>query len=236
MEYFIFNNENSKDLGVYLKDYPVKPLPQELVEYHNSSVAGRNSVLTIKQGDYEPLMSLSLSLLAKKDSNKDIILRWLTRIEDDRLFFDEFDDRCYKVLKSKVLNVASDDLESVNINVNFDLKPFIYPIQEDFIEVKRGFELHYEGVKTEPIIKLSLPAGANNYQISINSQFFQLTGVGGNVVIDCELMEVRTEGGQNLLNKTTGDFFTLQEGINRIDWTGNINKFEIFKNSRFEVI
>lgn len=224
----IFNEAMSyDDYEVLLKEYPVLPLPSENIE--TLQVQGRSGSLTFKDGTFSD-MNLSLNLILKNKSNLEIVLDWLTYINDNRLYFNLTDDKCYKVKSCNIATMQEDSLDCLNLSVAFSLEPFLYPIEESYKDIKKGEEVNYRGYKTEPIVEF---VASGNVQIIINDTIMQLAGVNGKIIIDSENMTVRSEEGQSLLDKTTGNFFSLKTGKNTISWVGSVSNFKILYNSKY---
>ena len=80
--------------------------------------------------------------------------------------------------------------------------------------------------KMEPIITI---AGTGDAELTINSKVFTITDMeeGKTYTIDCELKEAIDNNGNNILNRTAGDFPELTPGANTIEYTGSITNLQI---------
>ncbi len=231
MNYFIFNNKNSfEDMKIGIIGNSIRVKPKEKIE--KEEIEGRKlGSLVYKTGNYEDIiLSRKLRLLTFEDYEEETfkIVNWFTNIEDNRLIFKDYPQKCYKVKYVEFGDFEDYRGGNVDFEVKFICEPFIYSSIDEEIEVtNRELILNDGFLPAEPLITLELPSTTQTISITIGAKTIQLDNVKGNVIIDSQTPRVICEGVEI---KTIGDFPVLTEGYNIISWVGNINKFTMKKN------
>lgn len=229
MNYFILNNKNSLfDMNIGIIGNSTRPRPQEVVE--KEEVEGRKQgSLIYKTGAYKDIIiKRKLRLLSFNNYEVETlrIMNWLTNIEDNRLIFKDYTEKCYKVKYVEIADFEDYRGGNVDFDATFHCEPFLYNTNEPDISISNGDLILNDGfIEADPTIKLVLPSTPGNIQITIGSKSLTLNNVKGEVIIEpqraiCEGIEVRT----------IGEFPVLTEGYNIVSWVGNINSFKINKN------
>ena len=235
MNKLYFNNKEAyKDLNLLIMnaiEYPFIKEEKEVVE-----VNGRNEgSLTIATGNYKDLVIPVTFKMYKTDNYKNRIREitmWLTDIRDNILSFEDYREKCYKVKKIDISNIYDVNFTSAIFTINFICNPFIYRSREIPIVVNNNSDLYYDGdIKAEPNIILELPSNEQNISIIINDREFRFEKVKERIEIISSKMLVLDKNKGSLSNKMVGNFPILDLGINKIKWTGTINRFEINKNT-----
>lgn len=231
---FYFNEYESLDLDVYVKDKINFPIIQEEIIQEPIEGSPLGS-LTIKTGDYldcEIEMKLTIFSNDNVKGKFRIIKKWLKNIKDNRLSFDY--ERCYEV-KNVLLNPYTLNKRTIEIDVKFICRPFLKAFYTSYETISNNRVIYSEGFdKSYPQVKLTLPSTKQALQISFNDILFQLKDVSDYVFIDSERQVILDKNNQSLSMKKIGRYPFLQEGENTISWIGNITKFEINKNERFD--
>jgi len=116
----IYNNKDSiSDLGIDLVEKPSQPIPEKRVT--KIEVPGRNGLLTIDEGSYEPIeLDISFNFLST-DFNKKVreIKQWLLGATNKELKLNYLDGY-YKVNSLTISDIVRvDDVVSVKFNLNF---------------------------------------------------------------------------------------------------------------------
>ena len=230
---FIFNNKNSyedmKSVVVGAINFPMIREKTELIP-----IAGRKEgSLAIKTGEYDDLkLTLPMKLIdtTRLEGLKVEIQEWLEDIKDNKLYFMDNPMKCYKVKTVEYKEITPKMGYQANYTITFICEPFIKSTMERYKTIAKGARIENFGfIESEPIIKLTLPSSPQTIIININDREFQLKEVSGNIEINTPLLQVT--GGKAF--KSVGHFPILTKGLNTINWTGNITKFEILPNMNF---
>lgn len=234
---FWFNGRNSLSFGIGIIEKVEYPIIQEEIEL--IPVEGRKKGSLIRRtGNYKDIeFDLNLKIFdikRYKDRQREVNL-WLNYIKDNRLFFEDYKEKCYKV-KNVICNRISDEKHAnAVLQTTFNCEPFLYKTEESWQTITNNYDLFYIGdLETNPNIKLTLPTYVQNISIVINDEELQLKTVNDFVYIDSHL--IVDKNNQSISKKTFGnlrEFLKLKNGYNKISWTGNINKFEILNNTIF---
>ncbi|MBP3931790.1 MAG: phage tail family protein [Peptostreptococcaceae bacterium] len=228
--YFYFNNNISDDLNIVLSDFPVLPFVQE--EIKQVEVGGVFGTLTKRTGKYKDLsIAVECALLDMENYHEAIrkINNWCYEIEDNRLFFSDNAEKCYKVKKVTIGDIKNELTLYGSFTIEFLCYPFIFNSLESEIEITNSCEYLYNGdIETYPRVVLEDCTG--NIQITFNDNTTQFNEVEGTVVIDYPQV---LNGDIAITNKMIGNFPTLEKGINNISWAGTIGKVKIKENALY---
>lgn len=231
MLYMIFNNKNSlEDFNLGIVESNNHYTVEEVIE--SISIDGRkNGSLTKKTGTFNDIkINRTFRLLNPKnrDIQTDKIAKWFNDIQDDRLWFSDYSQKCYIVKNARMVNIKDDRRNIVNIDVEFVCQPFLKNVSESFEEVSNNeMVFNYGDFNSDPIIKLSLPSNEQTIQITIKDKTLIVKNVKNELLIDNSMFTALSEG--RFLD-TTGNWLEFQKGENQISWVGQVNKFEIYKN------
>lgn len=215
-----FNNKDSwEDLGLIVK---IDSIPQGNKRYETVNVPGRDGHLYIDEDFYDEDAKVEITIV-NVDTVQDFkaINEWLYNITDNRLSLYK-NGMCYHVKK-----VIHDDIEYEaktvhKTKVTFLCEPFLFGFEKETIELNNNSNIYYSGTEqAETLFKIN---GTGNIQLTVNSNTMQISNVNEYVEIDSELMETRNRDCTSKDWDTIGDYNTLNTGINRISYTGNISK------------
>lgn len=235
METIIFNNKNAlDDLNIWIaKEYV---LPFVVEDEEETQIEGKSGTLTTKLGTFPNLnIPLELTLIDITDYRSKVrkINKWLTEIEDNKLIFSSYKERCLKVKKVSIKDIEKDILKCGNFTVNFLCEPFFYNSNEYQETINNNATLFNDGdLESQP--NLLLEGVSGNISISINGREMQFTGVTGIVDINSRLFRTIDGSGQSLTSKMIGKFPALDVGINLITYTGTVGSFKITKNTIYK--
>lgn len=230
---FVFNNKNSfEDMKSVVIGQVNFPMIREKTESINISGRKQGS-LTIKTGEYDDLkLSLKLKLvnMDRYEAFKVEVQEWLENIKDNKLFFMNNPQYCYIVKIVEYDSIAPKLGQQAVYNITFICEPFMKLTHDDKRIIQKGSKVQNIGfLDCEPIINLTLPNSPQTIQIDINGEEFRIDGAEGNITINTPLLQIIGEKHF----KSIGNFPTLKKGVNTINWTGNITKFEIIPNMLF---
>lgn len=238
MNNLYFNNKSAfDDFDLVIVNAIEYPFVQEIIEKIDIE-GNKNGYLTVKTGQYKEMRISVTFRLIKMDNYKNRMREinlWLNDIEDNRLFFDDYREKYYKVKVCNISPIKDLHFSSADFNVEFELFPFVFKNDEYYQVVENNSEIYYEGdIDSEPVIKLELTESEQSVSLFIGEQEIQLKNIKGTVIINSEKKLITDEAKRSLSKKMVGNFPTLKRGKNNLSWSGNINKFSMFKNTIFK--
>ena len=238
MNNLYFNNKSAfDDFDLVVVNAIEYPFVQEIIEKVDIE-GNKNGYLTVKTGQYKEMRISVTFRLIKMDNYKNRMREinlWLNDIEDNRLFFDDYREKYYKVKVCNISPIKDLHFSSADFNVEFELFPFVFKNDEYYQVVENNSEIYYEGdIDSEPVIKLELTESEQSVSLFIGEQEIQLKNIKGTVIINSEKKLITDEAKRSLSKKMVGNFPTLKRGKNNLSWSGNINKFSMFKNTIFK--
>lgn len=224
----IYNNKDSiSDLGIDLVEKPSQPIPKKRVT--KIEVPGRNGLLTIDEGSYEPIELEVNFNFTSTDFNKKVreIKQWLLDATNKELKLNYLDGY-YKVNSLSVSDIERvDDVESGKFKVKFVCNPFLYDISgKEIITLNYSSSTQYlvnDGYKSLPYIKIY---GTGTLTLTINGLAMVFTSVVDYVEIDSELVNCY-KATVNKNSTMTGLFPVLENGSNSIAMSSGITKIEV---------
>ena len=218
MPYFIFNDIDSRDLGLIIKEMP--PISKSEKDIEEIEIFGKNGPLHIDYGTYR---SKSYSIIC--------ILTDVTQIDNLKKIYDGVGNLELSTEPNRIYNVAiknqidfSKYLEYLKeFPIEFSVEPFAYSKAEKKLLVSSNKTLEIEINGTAPskfIINTTFPG-----IFSINGISVEL--LDDNLSIDCFFMNC-TKNGLNANNKINlEEFPELKPGLNTIITDDNIGSLEI---------
>ena len=228
---FVFNNKNSfEDMNCVVVgqiDYPIMN-----DEYEFINIIGRKQgSLKKKKNEYQDKkikMNLRLFKFNEVFFDKKDIIKWLKNVEDDKLFFMDEPNFCYKVKDVKITNFVPKNNVQIEFGVEFTCEPFMYKARDEVVKIKNGEDVYNDGDEiSNPIIEFISQEVIESLQITINDETFTVYNTTGKVIIDSNLFIATNDG---VLAKTSGKFPSLAVGKNRIAWIGDVEELKITKN------
>lgn len=233
LQYLIFDGISSADFGIIITNTNQLSGPERNLEM--IEVDGRDEALVVDKGNYKPF---ELKLECSIDSeNIDInelarnIKRWLqSDFSYKKLILSDDDEYYYEAICANKLDIEEVITELGEFQVTFLCKPLRKYINGDnkiTIITPKTIQNNY--MKSKPHIKI---IANGDVTININNQKLILKALEDEIIIDCELMNAYkidkfTNEVINKNNKMYSDFPTLEEGKNKIIWTGEVDKIEI---------
>lgn len=227
LQYFVYDGISSADFNIIITKTNQLSSPERNIEV--IEVDGRNNPLLIDKGNYKPF---NLELECSIDSeNKNIhevarnIKKWLQgEFKLKKLIFSDDLDYCYEAVCINKLDIE----EVINLLGEFKLTFLCNPLKKQsnpisFTILTKETKLYNEGLVSKPYIKI---VGSGDITININNQELVLKDVENYIEVDTELYNCFKDN-ENQNNKMYSDFPVLEEGINNINWQGNVTRLEI---------
>lgn len=222
MLYIVFNNQNSLedlDLGILTSNEHSKT--EEEIEFLEVKKRQGGSLVR-RTGNYKDIILKRTFRILKTDKREMRIKRvidWLTNIEDNRLFFSDYSERCYIVKKATIINVKDIKRHFIEIEVEFHCEPFLkdmYEIDEELINANQ--EIFNPGdVPTRPIFEFKLTGTAQKVTLKVNEKTLDIFNATGTLIIDSANFRAISDW---IEVKTDGNFPVLETGYNNISWVG----------------
>lgn len=196
-------------------------------------VEGRSGSLTRDLGIYKDIeVPISFNLIDRSNIHEAVrnIKRWLIgNIENRELILSD-DPNYFYIVKLVKIDKEIERLLWVagKFTATFLCAPFQYSREgQNTILLYEPSEIYNEGTfKSEPIITVY---GNGNVTLVINNTSINLSNINGYMTIDSVIKDAYKDT-LNMNNNMRGEFPLLQEGLNGIDWTGNVSKIEIIPN------
>jgi len=223
--YFIFNNIDSRDMGVIVNKLPSITKSEKNID--KVEIQGRDGFLTLDYNTYKgTIKSVECTL---DNGNIDNICTWLDG--SGEVIFSNEDDKVYKTVITNQISLSKIIPILHTFLIQFDCQPHKYSTNKNTIDLNTTpVTLFNFGTATsKPVIKVY---GSGNIELLINNSTINLTNIVENVTINCDIMDCY-KGDMLMNNDMSGDFPTLQVGINTISWTGSVSKIEITPNWRW---
>lgn len=217
MEYFVFNNINSNDLGIIIKNMPLIPCAEKDIE--SIQVSGRNGNLHIDNGTYRTI-NYTVNCIISDVSKIDNIKKNLTGTS--KLVLSKYNDRYFiatiknQISFEKYLNVLQE------FPLQFELQPISYGNDlETKVLSSSSNSLNIGGnISISPTIIVN---GIGTF--SINNKSVEVSESG--ITIDCDLMNC-TKNNLNVNNKVIlNEFPTLNPNNNTISIGSGINSITL---------
>lgn len=225
MNYCIFKDINSRELGLYMERCPEKISPKRRDE--TFTVPGRHGNLTTTDSAFETYIR-----------SAEFIVMNINRIDEicahfkgsGWLIFSSEPERKYKARVSNQIEFSYIIQHLKRFSVEFEVQPFGYDIFEQKLVKTAPFSLFNIGTfESEPIITIF---GTGNIILYVNNQNISLKEITEEITLDSEAMNAYY-GTTSLNNKMSGEFPKFDVGENRINWTGNVTKVEVKPNWRW---
>ena len=225
MNYCIFKDINSRELGLYVERCPEKISPKRRDE--TFTVPGRHGNLTTTDSAFETYIR-----------SAEFIVMNINRIDEicahfkgsGWLIFSSEPERKYKARVSNQIEFSYIIQHLKRFSVEFEVQPFGYDIFEQKLVKTAPFSLFNIGTfESEPIITIF---GTGNIILYVNNQNISLKEITEEITLDSEAMNAYY-GTTSLNNKMSGEFPKFDVGENRINWTGNVTKVEVKPNWRW---
>lgn len=190
-------------------------------------IPGRNGFLSVDEGTYEPF-SMQVECHTKETNNLQEICSYLDGYGN--ISFDN------KKQSTAIINNAI-ELDKVQMFKKFIVNFLVNPIFEDInvtsYDVINSSQLEISDSYSDIYPTINIQC-SGDISITINNNTFYLENTDGEYILDCK-NKVITHNGTNASNLMNGDFPTLKNGINEIEYTGTITSFNIYYKKTYLV-
>ena len=229
-DYFIWNGVDCRTKGIHVSELPPITIPLERSKQTN--VPGRPGSLTQLEGeDVYDDMILTATCFISDPAQIPAIAAWLKGSGTVT-----FANRTGGYYKARIANQIP--FEKVlrgnphcSFAVNFRCFPFWYQenVADVTISTSGGTITNPGSAYSEPLITVN---GSGDITLMVGTTIVELTGISGNIVLDCALKEAYKN--TTLMNDhMSGDFPVLKPGLNAISWSGNVTSIVIKPNWRY---
>lgn len=211
-----FKNESCIGYRIIPVRRPSIPAPEERIE--EVGIPGRNGVLTITDGLYEPItIPVEFNFMAKPDECGEVFRvakRWLSGRGE--LWFSDDSNAYYKVLYCKITDVERTSKRIENFTAEFVCDPFTY-MKEGKKEISLKQTIYNPGYTCEPIYRIT---GEGFCTLNVNGNEFT-ANAGQEIIIDSGRQIAYKNDGQMLNTDVTGDYkwLWLNPGDNTLSVT-----------------
>lgn len=235
--YLIFNDIDTRELGVHIEELPIVSRAERMVEF--VEVQGRNGYLvndfnTYKLIDYDVTLKI-------KDTTK---INQIKQVFNGQgiLKLSNQSDVYYKATVVNQIDFTRVIRTYQECLISFKLQPFGYLNNNDQVTITSEDTIENVGnVYSQPTIKVFVnrtEVNGGNGNIYINEETIALKNVdSGELVIDCELEECYRLGNNglyvNLSPHMIGEYVCLEVGENMISFDGCVTKLTIIPNFRY---
>lgn len=221
MAYFIYNEIDSREMGVILKSLPPITRPNRRIE--KITVPGRNGTLTVDEGAYDAI-TISLQCYLKHGYDPRKITKWLE--PSGTITFSDEEDKYYNARIVNSIPLARVFRIVREFIIQLELQPFAYS-KEIFVKkyktgVAHTFVIDEATANMYPYIKI---AGSGEIDLTINGNTM-IIKPDEYVELDCEL-QIAYKGKKSENDKVYGAFFSLVPGRNTISIFGEYSELEI---------
>lgn len=214
--WFRFKGIDSRDMGIWLKQMPVRYLPgRNVTRLRAAGVDG-----TYRGGDetYNDV-KVMLECDLRDDTKMTDVAAWLSG--SGELVFSDEPDLAYDASIEKEFSRASitPKMSGQRFTVMWTCHPFrrMIPEAAPIVLTAQGSIINPGTIYSQPQITI---AGNGDFSLTINTQTMFFTEIEGGVILDCQLMDAFDIASPVTVNdQVYGAFFKLQPGVNMVSWT-----------------
>lgn len=223
--YFIYNDIDSRDMGVIVTSLPAIQRPQRKVTRYD--VTGRDGALEVDEGGYNGYQTTMSVNVFGQDLAK--IFAWL----NGEGWFISSDDPSLKMWvvldaqpKSTRLNVNGVSYDTLSVTLY--IHPFRYAVADSSSEYTSSpiMITNPNSIESRPKITIE---GTGDILVTVNANQMAFTDLTDGIIIDSELMDCMNLTQTALMNQyaTIDEFPTFQAGGNTISVDGTVTKITI---------
>lgn len=213
--WFTFRGVKSSDMGIYIKQMPVRYLPGR--NYTRKHASGADGTYALGDGAYNDAR-VQMEVDLRDETKLTDVLAWLTG--SGELVFSDEPDLAYEASIEKEYSRAaiSPRLTGQRFTITWTCKPF-----RRMIPAASPITLTAAGNIDNPGTVYSLPkitvVGSGDFSITIGMQTMFFSGVEDGIVLDSEKVDAFDPEETMLVNDWAyGEFFRIQPGLNHVSW------------------
>lgn len=218
----INQTKRCRDFGIYISNRV--DIPFAAMEYEDVNVVGRDGTLTKEKGYLNREIKVDFNFFNPFSMPKQMreINTLFSNVEE--IFFTDDDEVYYKVKKVILGDVQREVRHYGFFEVTFIVEPFSFHNRVVPITITNNYTL------MNPTNYYSLPKltiyGSGDVTVTVNNTTTKFNNVEDYITVDSELLETyKDEILQN--NKKVGDYFVFDVGVNKISFTGKVDKIVI---------
>lgn len=234
-DYFKFGGKSSKDFHIRVEKFPAIKVPARRIR--EEFIAGRNGVLHIDEGTYEPFIQpYEIYFHDPKKASPEVahaITEWLLSGNVCRRLEDSYDLDHFHIATFKgPTNIDNIFNEYGRCVIEFDVQPEAFLRSGEQLTTLSwpGSITNPTAFEAKPLIKVY---GNGTGTLYVGSYTVQLKkAINQHIYLDCEMLNAYRDAGYGGIENKNGDIYApefpvLKPGINQISWNGSINSVEI---------
>lgn len=221
----VYGGESSADYGMVVSEAPAfeRPTRKQTIV----SVPGRNGAILFQEDAFEDVVR-TYKVWMVKDDGKDLTdtidgaMAWLYSLTGYQRLEDNFEPDVFRLAYfNGGANVSNELMQYGETTLSFTCRPErFYKDGEQEITLTDGVSINNPTrFASKPLLYVE---GSGSITISISGTSIVVTEDGTGTYIDCETMNAYTSAGVNANTNISGDFPTVEPGINTIGITGTV--------------
>ena len=228
MIYFQFNGIDSRNVkGLIVSELPPLTKPAQRVKILN--IDGRDGSIIDPLGFESYTKKIKIGLTTSSDINN--IMKWLNG--SGKLVLSYEPDKYYNATIYEQIDFEK-LLRFRTAEITFAVQPFKYSLIEETKTITSGTSAKIANAgnyTAKPIITV---AGSGTVVLTLNSNYLCRLDLGENDQITLDSANQEAYNSDGLRNRDmSGKFAVLQQGINTLEWSGNVSLIQIKKYSRW---
>ena len=231
---FIFDGKDSyEDYGILISKRPSIPSSARRVSYID--IPGRHSKLRYDEEAFDDitiLVECVVNSMGSLQGKIDTIKAWLFGANEGDLIFSFQPDKRYRAQVVNAIEFEQVYRYTSRFPIVFNCRPFKYAVQNNLLTITESgsFITNPGTIKSEPVISVY---GSGDMELTVGSEVILLKEISDKIILNSVLQDAYDEEGLSLNFKMKGEFPHLEIGLNKISWTGNVQKIEVLPNWRW---
>lgn len=227
-----FNNVSSGTLGVYVEQYPDRPIPQRKHEVF--SVPGRSGDIIVMEDAWENVEQSYDIYLSAEAAGLPIVanavVAWLMGASGYARLEDDYNGEIFRLAAftgpvdlANILNAFG----RATIKFNCQPQRFLKSGETAVNFTQAGTLSNPTGFKAKPLVTVS---GSGSGTITLNGSTLTISTITDGMILDCAEHEAYSISGgivTNLNSKVSGDWPVFGSGSNAVAFTGGVTGLSI---------